>query len=541
MSRAEKRRQQRANAGKTGVGKTGVGEPGTGQTSAARTPVVSDPRSLRHEEMSRTAMRRYMEGDAEAAKALWTAVLHEDEEYPDALHGMGVIARDMGRYEVGAELMRRALLKDLTNAPMYSNLGTLFERWERYDDAIAAYKTGLRHAPRDQILYNNLGSCLAHMGQRGEALRAFKKALDLGGESLDLLTNYAVTLADVGQFARAEPYFLKVLEKRPEPSPFHFSYGTQLLKQGRWAEGWRLYERRLLKLDARVLERRYPQPHWTGDPAVESLLLGGEQGIGDEIRYASMIPDVLRAVENVTVECEPRLVDLFQRSFPAARVLPGPYGDGESRAVNCAASVPMGSLGGLFRGSPEAFPRHTGYLTPDPERRQDFAARLAEHGDGPFVGVCWRSGLQRAFRNEYYASVTELGPLLKTEGSRFVNLQYDARDEEFAEAKSRFGADLLRWDDLDLKDDLDGAAALTACLDMVVSPATSVSCMAGALGVPTREFRPSLVPQGHLIDGTCPWFPSLRFIDKRAGEAWTKVFGEISRELRGLVAAREEG
>ena len=91
-----------------------------------------------------------------------------------------------------------------------------------------------------------------------------------------------------------------------------------------------------------ILQRRYPRPSWTGDPAVGNVLLWGERGIGDEIRYASMILDALRAVESVTVECASRLVGLFHRSFPATRMKPGPYKVSESYGLNFTAMSSMG-------------------------------------------------------------------------------------------------------------------------------------------------------------------------------------------------------
>jgi ADP-heptose:LPS heptosyltransferase len=87
---------------------------------------------------------------------------------------------------------------------------------------------------------------------------------------------------------------------------------------------------------------------------------------------------------------------------------------------------------------------------------------------------------------------------------------------------------------LDLRDDLDGAAALTSCLDLVVSAATSVSCMAGALGVPTLEFRPTPVADKFLVDGACPWFASLQYVDKKATEPWSAVFHKVARHVEAM-------
>ena len=494
MTRAERRRQMKQRA------------PAKGRTE--RAPVF-DPNKERLASMVEEGYRKYQVGDLEAANAIWRAVLDEDLEHSGALHGMGVLARDMERYEVGAELMRRALLGDPRSPAIHSNLGTTLEQWGRLDEAVTVYKAGIKLSARDWILQNNLGSCYARMGCRALAIQAFEKA---------------------------EPYFKRALERDPTPSALQFAYGAQLQKQGRWKEGWHFYERRFLKSTWSVRQRYFPQPVWNGAAAVgKSLLLWGEQGIGDEIRFASMIPDVIDQGALVTVECAPKLAPLFARSFPGATIEAAPFAGGESGEVAFDGQLPMGSLGSIYRDAPEKFPRIPGYLIPDPDRRSHFAGRVQSLGEGPKVGICWRSGLAGAFRNDYYTSIRELGPMLKIPGITFVNLQYDVRDEEIQEAKSRFGVDLHSLEGLNLKDDLDGAAALTASLDMVVSAATSVSCMGGALGVPTLEFRPTPVAEGFLIDGACPWFPSLRYIHKKAADPWSTVFRRIASELANMT------
>jgi tetratricopeptide (TPR) repeat protein len=504
-------------------------------------PVVLDPKQDRLALMVEDGYRHYQSGDLESANAIWRSVLDEDLEHPGALHGMGVLARDMERYEVSVELMRRALLRDPFSPAIHSNLGTALEQWGRYDAAVTVYKAGIKLSPNDWILHNNLGSCYARMGRRILAIQAFQKAIRFGGDTAELLTNYAATLADTGDFEKAEPFFKRALEVDPAPSALQFAYGAQLQKQGRWNEGWHYYERRFLKSNWGVRPRYFPQPFWDGVAAQDrSLLVWGEQGIGDEIRFASMIPDVIAGGAHVTIECAPKLASLFARSFPGAKVELAPFTSAETGDTAFDAQAPFGSLGRIYRSKATDFPRRLGYLVPDPARTGAFKQELSAMALGLKVGICWRSGLLGAFRNDYYTTVRELGPMLKVPGVTFINLQYDVRDDEIKEARSRFGVGVRQIEGLNLKDDLDGAAALAANLDLVVSAATSVSCMAGALGVPTLEFRPTPVADGFLIDGHCPWFASLRYVDKKAGDPWSTVFRKIASELKALASQNRD-
>jgi ADP-heptose:LPS heptosyltransferase len=247
-----------------------------------------------------------------------------------------------------------------------------------------------------------------------------------------------------------------------------------------------------------------------------------------------MIPEAIARGGEVVVECAPRLVSLFQRSFPQTRVVPAHYWPAEEGIEPFDIACPFGTLGRLFRGNKDSFPDHSGYLVPDPELVDMFRKRLSEAGPGPYVGLCWRSGLAGAYRTEYYSTIEDMQTLYKVDDVTFVNLQYDARPEELEKAKSAFGIDLVHWDDVDLKNDLEKAAALTRCMDLVVSPATSVSAMAGAIGVETIEFRPFPVPETYFKNGRCPWFPSVRYFAKRQSEKWSKVLRKIAVELEAI-------
>ena len=123
------------------------------------------------------------------------------------------------------------------------------------------------------------------------------------------------------------------------------------------------------------------------------LFVYGEQGIGDEMMFASCLPDLMRVCPRVVVACTAKLEPLFRRSFPgavvmsldSARAAPDP-----PAISNAAAMVPIGSLPLHFRRTRAAFPQHDGYLTADPALAAQYRARLQALGPGPKVGFSWR-------------------------------------------------------------------------------------------------------------------------------------------------------
>jgi hypothetical protein len=252
-----------------------------------------------------------------------------------------------------------------------------------------------------------------------------------------------------------------------------------------------------------------------------------------------MLGDLLRAGAHCIVECEPRLVTLFERSFPGAEVVPQarpPHP--RTRQPGIDFQIPAASLARWLRPSLESFPRHRGHLVPDPARAARWRERIGALGPGLKVGICWRSMLNQGARSLDSTQLSQWGPVLTAPGVHFVNLQYDRCDEELREAERLFGARIHVWDDMDLKDDQEGVAAMIPALDLVLSAFTAVVQMAGAVGAPAWVLS-HLGVQGWWGLGTdhYPWYPSVRFFPCGATGAWEPVIETVASELRRLATA----
>jgi len=334
----------------------------------------------------------------------------------------------------------------------------------------------------------------------------------------------------------------------PTSAANRFRYSAALLQKGRLAEGWAEYEQRL--------DGDPPLRRWAGTPAWDgsrfddrTLLVYREQGIGDEIMFASCIPELLDragppgrrgSTASLIIETDPRVVDLFARSFPAATVRaqtkdclatddkPAP------RAPDADLVVAMGSLGRHLRPSIDDFPARTqGYLVPNASLATRWSERLAALGRGPVVGISWRSMIRTAERRLEYSRLDEWGDILTVAGVHFVLLQYDDCEREVLDAERRFGVAIHRWRDLDLKNDFENIAALMSNLDLVIAPRNAVTMLAGSIGVPTL----AVGNEGDWSEcGTAqlPWFSSVECINRNVREPWSLVLGETAARVARL-------
>jgi hypothetical protein len=388
------------------------------------------------------------------------------------------------------------------------------------------------------VVANNLGACLAEQGQRAEALAVLCHVVERHPDNAAAWANLGVATKNLGDLNTAIQSFDRALMLEPAHANARWNRSLCLLGKGRLAEGWVDYEGRW-KASEHCQERPFTQPRWDGsDPAGKTILVWLEQGLGDRILFASMLPDLVRAGAHCVLECDLRLVTLFARSFPDAEVVPDtepPHP--RTRQPDIDFQIPAGSLARWFRSNLDSFPKKSGYLVPDAVEVERWRERLAELGEGLKVGICWRSGITRGMRSIYYSQLNQWGPILTLPDVQFVNLQYGQCAEELKEAEALFGTRINGWQDMDLKDDQDGLAALMSALDLVISAGTAVDALAGAVGVETWVLTRGIGDWWGLGTDRCPWNPSVRAFQCGAAEPWEPMIAIMASELGKMAAS----
>jgi hypothetical protein len=271
------------------------------------------------------------------------------------------------------------------------------------------------------------------------------------------------------------------------------------------------------------------------------LLVWAEQGVGDEILQAGMIGDLLARGLKVVWEVDPRMATLFQRSFPTVKVFPRvmpPITDRVEPGV--VAHIAAGSMGAYIRRSFDDFPRdRRSYLTPDHARAAAYRARLALAPGERLVGISWLSK-NVAFGESKSTQLEAWAKILKTPGLKFVDLQYGDTHAERRAFQKRHGVAIAHLDDLDLKDDLDGFAALTSACDLVVTVSNSTGHFAGALGVPAWIMIPAGVGKfwyWGLSGESSPWYPSVTLLRQASTQDWQPVLDEVAARLAAYAGS----
>lgn len=412
-----------------------------------------------------------------------------------------------------------------------------FIRTERYGIAHALLRQSLAIKPKAATLNNLAQACIA-MLRLDEAEMYCQQAIKMADEddSIDKsapLANLSCIAIYNSEPEKALKFAAQSLAIKPDNWIVQEQVGYAHLLRGEYEEGWLGYEAIIGHAKARKYVPPYEScPYWLGED-VQSIYLRGEQGVGDEIAFASCLPDAILQTPNITLECDAKLEGLFKRSFPTLEIHgtrhAGDRGWLEGRKFDAHALI--GTLSKYYRKTKDAFPG-TPFLTPDPERRLQWRA-LLDALPGKKVGIAWTGGLKNTFRERRSLTLERLKDLLVLEGVTWVSLQYEDPSDEIEQFAEQHGIEVRHWKRAGESADYDDQAALVAELDCVVSVPTAIVHLAGAIGKKCLVINPSKSHWFFAGPGrSIPWYESIEVY--RQGKEWP--FAEVETRLREVLS-----
>jgi len=411
-------------------------------------------------------------------------------------------------------------------------LGKLYLRAEKFGVSWQYFKRALDLMPNHPNPWNDLGLCAEGLSKHKEASRYFTEAIKRNPDRAAFWACRGLSMQHQGEYEKALDDLNKALELDPENHSARRTIAFSHLIAGDWERGWEGYQLLLGSTGRREcqFDPVNKEPRWDGSKG-KTVVVYGEQGLGDEIMFASIFNEVIADCKKVIIECEPRLTGLFKRSFPSADV----YGTRWAKEItwptgyeidaNCSA----GMLPQFYRKSPEACPG-TPFLVPDQDRVLMWKSLLSSWGRKPKVGLCWSSGRKNTgikFRN---VGLEAFRPLIESVEADYVSLQYKDCEKEIADS----GLPVKWYPRATMSDDYDDNVALISNLDMVIGVHTTATHCAGALGIPALVLVPH--PCLWMYSGeTMPWYKSLTLFKQKPGEPWVNVIKRLLNDHNGRL------
>lgn len=393
-------------------------------------------------------------------------------------------------------------------------------------------------------IMNAIGTTWKHENKTKEARYWFERAQkELSIVNPDIQNNLGTLFINEGKPEKALPNLEAALSVAPEHAQARWNRSLVYLELGDYARGFDDY--RYGKRAEVRLHRNYtqnPTPEWDGTPD-KVVVVYGEQGIGDEILFASCIADMQRVCKTVIFDCHKKLHKIFGNSFPELDIYP----TREDEHITWPHRYPVdyqiaaGDLPRFFRRKIEDFPG-TPYLKPTMEANLRWADRMNEvFKDGkPVIGINWIGGHKKTRVEVRSLTLEQMLPILQQD-AHFVSLQYTDCVDEIAEFEAKHGIKIHHWAQAVTGDDYNEAAAIVANLDLVITCCSSVVHLSGAMGTPAWVLTPSRPAWRYRLDlPYMPWYGQTVTLFRQQPDTveWEPVVNEVAAALTEMTGIR---
>jgi tetratricopeptide (TPR) repeat protein len=473
------------------------------------------------------------QGKATEAEASYRRCVELKPDHVAALVNLGFVLGELDRLDDARACYEQALRHRPDLAEAHHNLANVLREQGQTDRALAHYDQALRFRPEYAKAHVNKGVALVAQGRFEDAVESLRHGVELTPDSADAHTSLGAALCALRRFDEAHVHYARALELDPNHPDAAWNRSLLWLQHGDYERGWPAYEARW-RCKRVMPHPPFTQPRWDGSPLEgRTILLYGEQGLGDVLHFVRYAPLVKAKGGSVILMCQNALVRLLTRTpgidgWVGWGATPPPFD----------VWLPLMSLPTVFHTTLETIPAEVPYVFPDPELVAHWARQL-----GPVrafrIGISWQGSPRHAWDRHRSVPLELFEPLARVPGVRLISLQKGPGSEQLRALGGRFPILSLG----ELLDEASGpfmdTSAVIANLDLVVCVDTALAHLAGAMGRPAW-LALTLSPDWRWLLGRDdnPWYPTLRlFRQERAGD-WAGVFRRLAEALPAEVAAR---
>jgi len=457
--------------------------------------------------------------DLTKAENILHEILNHNAGNPVVLYALGSLYLSKHHTGLAIQILSQVAAMAPEFGEAWNNLGLAWKDYPDFDKAEVALRNAVKFL-KPQVLpdiYANLSAININRHRPEECLKWAEQALALA------------------------PYHPQALWHK----------GLALLEQGNWS-GWELHEYRLKGgAPGEIAERNYhgssKTPEWDGKTK-GTLVIHGEQGMGDEIMFSSCLPDAIATGCRIIFEPSPRLEPVFKTSFPSLEVFGTNDTDGRRWIGELGRpdfKIALGSLPKFFRLTDSSFPG-TPFLRAPPEKTAWWGDKLRALPQRPNIGIAWQGGVQKTRYDARSFHPRLFKPLFNSIDANWISLQYDSTARYCAEeVKTELGVKLHHWPkaveqlnpDTGKHAHLDELFGLVSGLDLVITVPQTAYHVAGSLGVPC------FVLTQHEIDWRLlastrtsnPWYNSIQLIRQKTPGGWKQVIEEAILKTKAFL------
>ena len=471
----------------------------------------------------------------EEAASNFKRVIAIKPDFAQGYNSFGTTLIDLGQLNDALVILKKAIEIKPDYSQAFFNLSIVHRALDKKKEALENLKQAIALNPKYIRAYNVLGVTLVELGRHEEALKNFQKASLLDPGYVEAYNNLGNALKELGRFEDASENFKKAIDLKPDYAEGLNNFGRLLMLTNNFEKAFQLMEWRLKLEELNFIPLESSKPRWEGNKDQKVFLLK-EQGIGDYIMFSSMIPELESKTDKLIIECDKRLLTIFQRSF--SKKIKFTFDRMEVSHNDFDCHIPIGSLPLHFRKELNDFQISSkGWIKADTERVQNIRKSILQIKSKKIIGVSWKTKsllIHSRLRNIELAKLLET---LKDLDLIFVNLQYGDVSEEINNLRLDHGIEVLQMTDIDLYNDLDGLAALISACDCVITIDNLTIHFAGALGVNTKLLLPKIADERWGLESSKSYlYDSVTLYRQSSYNNWSEPLKKMKADIENLYS-----
>jgi tetratricopeptide (TPR) repeat protein len=467
-----------------------------------------------------------------------------DPKYLEAYLNLSLSLQKDGRINEAMVAIDKVIALDFANPYAWLNKGVIFQDLNDYKAALLSYEKAIEILPSYALAYSNRAHALNQLGRHSEALescaeafKAYKLGLEHSGiNEADTYLNEAIAYTKLNKSIDAENSYLQAIFADPSHIESHVNLSSLYLERFNFEKGWNEYEWRWLKgtLDSKSLITS--RPGWDGQKRNNRLFIWAEQGVGDQVLYASMLLELESYPQEIIISADKRLLPVFQRSFPRYKFIDKNQQISEDEYDEHISIV---NLGRIFRTDKNDFLNNQYPYIADDAMLTTLISKRVNTPQKKICGISWKSSAKHSGEGKSI-SLALLAPILRNQKYDFISLQYGEIDEEVKLVNRTIGSNVRVIEDLNLFDSIENMLSLISACDIVLTTSNSTAHFAGALGKETILLVPGsgvAFWYWHSYAGKSIWYPSINVLRQNKLGDW----GDVIIQAKSMLEKRLDG
>ncbi len=464
------------------------------------------------------------------AYSIYKKILTKINKDVFALNIYGLILYFLGNFDESVKYYKKAIDVEPAYIDSYNNLGKIYFDLEDIDKAFNNFKKAYKLDRNFSKTLINIGNILSLKDKNYNAIIAYKKALDIEKNSPEIQANISIAYSRIVDFKNTLKYYEEAIKNNSNNSSLKLSLSYLYLYKNKFAEAWELFDSRID--NSKFFKKKYNQNlidfifknNQQFDKNKKILVLR-EQGVGEEILFSSIYPDLINYSKNIVIECDHRLLNIFERSFGKNYfVNDGKFSKNLDGLKKFDSIIFAGSLCKIFRRYKNDFHKNK-YLISSKNKNKIIRQSYFRDKNKLQVGLSWKSVVS------IYGKLKSLDLLdfrdLFKKNRQIINLQYGDVKEEIKKIENE-NLKIYSFEDVDLFNDLEGCMSVLECLDVFVTVSNTTAHIAAAMGIKTILICPkksSTYFYWNNENNLTPWYKDVKII---------KVSGSIKSTIQKI-------